>query len=48
VDEGLMAQPWIILGGGSRSLKVKITPDVFRALPGATVVPGLVTAAAAE
>lgn len=48
VDEGLMALPWIILGGGSRSLKVKITPDVFRALPGATVVPGLVAAAAAE
>src|SRR6266853_215928 len=41
VDEGLMALPWIILGGGSRSLKVKVTPDVFRALPGATVVPGL-------
>ena len=48
VDEGLMALPWIILGGGSRSLKVKVTPDVFRALPGATVVPGLVTAAVAE
>lgn len=48
VDEGLMGLPWIILGGGSRSLKVKITPDVFRALPGATVVPGLVTAAGPE
>ena len=35
--------PWIILGGGSRSLKVKISPEVFRALPGATVTPGLVT-----
>jgi prolyl-tRNA editing enzyme YbaK/EbsC (Cys-tRNA(Pro) deacylase) len=42
VDEGLMAQPWIILGGGSRSLKVKISPEVFRALPGAVVTPGLV------
>ncbi len=48
VDEGLMAMPWIILGGGSRSLKVRIAPDVFRVLPGATVIPGLVTAAAAE
>jgi len=48
VDEGLMSLPWIILGGGSRSLKVKISPDVFRALPGAQVVPGLVTAAAPE
>jgi len=43
-----MALPWIILGGGSRSLKVKIAPDVFRTLPGATVVPGLVTAAGPE
>jgi prolyl-tRNA editing enzyme YbaK/EbsC (Cys-tRNA(Pro) deacylase) len=43
VDEGLMSLPWIILGGGSRSLKVKISPDVFRVLPGASVTPGLVT-----
>lgn len=42
VDEGLMPLPWIILGGGSRSLKVKISPEVFRALPGAVVTPGLV------
>jgi prolyl-tRNA editing enzyme YbaK/EbsC (Cys-tRNA(Pro) deacylase) len=45
VDGGLMAFPWIILGGGSRSLKVKIAPDVLRVLPGASVVPDLVTAA---
>jgi prolyl-tRNA editing enzyme YbaK/EbsC (Cys-tRNA(Pro) deacylase) len=43
VDEGLMPLPWIILGGGSRSLKVKISPEVFRVLPGATVTPRLVT-----
>src|ERR1700730_1476597 len=48
VDEGLMSLPWIILGGGSRSLKVKISPDVFRALPGAQVIPGPATAAAPE
>jgi prolyl-tRNA editing enzyme YbaK/EbsC (Cys-tRNA(Pro) deacylase) len=42
VDEGLMGLPWIILGGGSRSLKVKISPEVFRVLPGAVVTPGLV------
>ena len=41
VDETLMALPWIILGGGSRSLKVKVSPEVFRTLPGATVVTGL-------
>ena len=38
-----MDLPWIILGGGSRSLKIKISPDVFRKLPGASVVPGLST-----
>jgi prolyl-tRNA editing enzyme YbaK/EbsC (Cys-tRNA(Pro) deacylase) len=43
VDEGLMAMPWIILGGGSRSLKVKISPEVFRSLPNAAVTPDLVT-----
>jgi hypothetical protein len=37
-----MALPWISLGGGSRSLKVKISPEVFRVLPGAVVTPGLV------
>jgi prolyl-tRNA editing enzyme YbaK/EbsC (Cys-tRNA(Pro) deacylase) len=41
VDETLMDLPWIILGGGSRSLKIRTSPDVLRQLPGATVVPGL-------
>jgi prolyl-tRNA editing enzyme YbaK/EbsC (Cys-tRNA(Pro) deacylase) len=40
-DDTLMDLPWIILGGGSRSLKIKTSPDVFRKLPGATVVAGL-------
>lgn len=37
----LMDLPWIILGGGSRSLKLKVSPEVFRKLPGASVVVGL-------
>lgn len=41
VDETIMDLPWIILGGGSRSLKIKIAPEIFRKLPGAVVVPGL-------
>ena len=41
VDGTLMDLPWIILGGGSRSLKIKVSPEVFRKLPGATVVAGL-------
>jgi prolyl-tRNA editing enzyme YbaK/EbsC (Cys-tRNA(Pro) deacylase) len=41
VDEEVMRQDSIILGGGSRSLKVKISPRVFERLPNASVVPGL-------
>ena len=43
VDEKVMALDWIILGGGSRSSKIKVAPEVLRRLPGATVVPGLST-----
>jgi prolyl-tRNA editing enzyme YbaK/EbsC (Cys-tRNA(Pro) deacylase) len=41
VDDRLMALPWLILGGGSRSTKIRTSPEVLRRLPGATVVPGL-------
>jgi prolyl-tRNA editing enzyme YbaK/EbsC (Cys-tRNA(Pro) deacylase) len=41
VDETLMDLPWIVLGGGSRSLKVKTSPEVFRRMPAASVVSGL-------
>jgi prolyl-tRNA editing enzyme YbaK/EbsC (Cys-tRNA(Pro) deacylase) len=41
VDDTLMDLPWIILGGGSRSLKIKTSPEVLHKLPGATVVAGL-------
>lgn len=41
VDPALMAPDWIILGGGSRSTKVKITPAVFARLPQASVVADL-------
>ena len=41
VDDTLMDLPWIILGGGSRSLKIKVSPEVFHKLPGATMVAGL-------
>jgi prolyl-tRNA editing enzyme YbaK/EbsC (Cys-tRNA(Pro) deacylase) len=43
VCDTLMALPWVVLGGGSRSCKVKTSPEVFRRLPNATVVPGLTT-----
>jgi prolyl-tRNA editing enzyme YbaK/EbsC (Cys-tRNA(Pro) deacylase) len=40
VDERIMALDWIILGGGSRDMKVKIAPDVLRQL-GAKIVADL-------
>ena len=41
VDPGLMALDYIILGGGSRSMKIKISPTVFDLVPNARVVEGL-------
>jgi prolyl-tRNA editing enzyme YbaK/EbsC (Cys-tRNA(Pro) deacylase) len=41
VDEQVMAHDWVILGSGSRSSKVRVSPEVLRRLPGARVVPGL-------
>jgi len=45
VDERIMALDYVILGGGSRSSKLKVAPDVLRRLPNAAVVPGLALAA---
>jgi prolyl-tRNA editing enzyme YbaK/EbsC (Cys-tRNA(Pro) deacylase) len=45
VDDRLMALDWLILGGGSRSTKIRISPEVFRRMPNTTVVPGLASAA---
>jgi prolyl-tRNA editing enzyme YbaK/EbsC (Cys-tRNA(Pro) deacylase) len=41
VDERIMALDYVILGGGSRSSKIKMAPDSLRKLPGFIVVPGL-------
>ena len=41
----IMALDYVILGGGSRSSKLKIAPDVLRGVPNLTVVPGLALAA---
>jgi len=37
VDARLMQLDWVILGGGGRSLKIKLSPEVFRKL-GAEIV----------
>lgn len=41
IDAAVMANDWVILGGGSRSMKIKADPRVLEALPGAEVVEGL-------
>jgi prolyl-tRNA editing enzyme YbaK/EbsC (Cys-tRNA(Pro) deacylase) len=40
VDAQVMQPEWVILGGGGRALKIKLTPEVFNQF-GAQVVPGL-------
>jgi len=44
VDARVMDRPEIILGGGSRSWKVKAAPAILLALPGVVVVDGLALA----
>jgi prolyl-tRNA editing enzyme YbaK/EbsC (Cys-tRNA(Pro) deacylase) len=41
VDAAVMAPDWIIVGGGSRSTKIRIAPEALRRLPNAIIVPGL-------
>jgi prolyl-tRNA editing enzyme YbaK/EbsC (Cys-tRNA(Pro) deacylase) len=41
IDERVMAPAWIIVGGGGRSTKIRLAPEVLRRVAGATVVPGL-------
>ena len=45
VDATLFECERIILGGGSRSTKVLVAPEVLKRLTGATVIPGLSAAA---
>lgn len=41
IDAAVMEQPWVIVGAGSRTKKIKLPPSVLAALPGAVVVPEL-------
>ena len=41
VDDRIMALPWVILGGGSRSTKIKVSPEALTRLSSVRVVPGL-------
>ena len=45
VDERVMARPSVVVGGGSRSLKLRVAPAVLATIPGAEVVSDLATSA---
>lgn len=38
IDDRVMGCDWVILGGGSRSLKLQASPEILSALPSAFVV----------
>lgn len=38
VDARVMERPSVVLGGGTRSLKIRVSPEVLRHLPGSEVV----------
>ena len=44
VDSRVMEAPWIILGGGNRSSKLRVAPEAVRSLPSVRVVDGLALA----
>jgi prolyl-tRNA editing enzyme YbaK/EbsC (Cys-tRNA(Pro) deacylase) len=41
VDARVMKPDWVILGGGNRSSKLRLSPDALRALPAVRVIDGL-------
>ena len=45
VDARVMTRETIVLGGGSRSLKIRVMPQLFERMPAAEVVPDLAAAA---
>jgi prolyl-tRNA editing enzyme YbaK/EbsC (Cys-tRNA(Pro) deacylase) len=41
VDSRVMEPDWIVLGGGNRSSKLRVSPSILHALPAARVIDGL-------
>jgi|TARA_B100000959_G_scaffold22669_2_gene21874 prolyl-tRNA editing enzyme YbaK/EbsC (Cys-tRNA(Pro) deacylase) len=41
VDSRVMQPDYVILGGGSRSIKIKVSPAVFNLTPNTTIIEGL-------
>lgn len=41
VDAAVLEPEWVIVGGGSRDMKIKVNPEVFERLEGTQVIEGL-------
>ena len=41
IDAAVLDRPWVIVGGGSRDMKIKVDPEVFSRMPSVRVVEGL-------
>ena len=41
IDSAVMAAPSVVIGGGSRSMKLRLKPDALRRIPNAAVIEGL-------
>ena len=41
VDAEVMRRAYVILGGGNRSSKIRVSPDIFRQTPNTEIVEGL-------
>ena len=48
IDAAVMDRETVILGGGSRSIKLRVAPAVLQHVPGARVIEGLAVPAAAH
>lgn len=41
VDGAVMGPKWVVVGGGSRDMKIKVDPEVFTRMPNVRIVEGL-------
>ncbi len=41
IDQRVMEAQYVILGGGNRSSKIKVSPHIFEHVPSCTVIDGL-------
>ena len=48
IDSAVVAKPWVVVGAGSRSAKIKLDPAQLTAIDGYEVVEGLATAFPAD